>query len=435
MAIIAIAALVMVLTPQQPDRAPVPPALGLPSQILLTSSMRSEPVPGWKTSSEKLGFPPGTVPKIIGNIGDKGYLLGITGTGWWLVALDVSTGRRLFAPLELGRSDDALGFDCFVNGPTMVLCLRQDRDPAKPTRAWIVDSTNGHLTFDGPTRLRLTSGQGQPMVEHRGDYVLATVSGEGVYGVGSHAELTWFVPGRGSIGQQRDWNHDSAPETLAVQGGAGSSTTDVVFSVADGSVVTPDMPQGARLGEAMIYPGGFGYGYSATGDYFPDQVAFFDDSGKSLSRPNSKGILLTGSRDIPIVQSPSADTVMTLDGRGLLELPKSTAMPFTRLIGERLLVDTGGEREKSWQQYDLRTGATGKTCDIEGLGYYYIASDGAVALISGDGAVARAFDLDTCDELWSLPGETQSEGKDVWRVNTTLIQRTNDELFSLVAPS
>jgi hypothetical protein len=273
------------------------------------------------------------------------------------------------------------------------------------------------------------------MVEQWGDYVLATVSGEGVHGVGPHAERTWFVPGRGSLGQQRDWNHDAPTQTLAVQGGAGSSTTDVVFSVADGHVVTPDMPQGARLGQAMIYPGGFGYGYSTTGDYFSDQVAFFDDSGKSLSRPDSKEILLTGSRDIPMVQSPSTDTVVTLDGRKLLEFPKSTAMPSTRLIGERLFIDAGGEREKSWQQYDLRTGASAKTCDIEGLGYYYTASDGAVALIRSDGSAARAFDLSTCDELWSLPGETQSEGKDVWRINTTLVQRTNDELFSLVAPA
>lgn len=112
-------------------------------------------------------------------------------------------------------------------------------------------------------------------------------------------------------------------------------------------------------------------------------------------------------------------------------------MPYTRLIGgERLLVESGGgEREKSWQQYDLRTGKDVKTCDVEGLGYYYIASDGIVAVISGDGAAARGIDLDTCEQLWSLPGETLSEGKDVWRVNTTLIQRVNDELFSLVTPA
>jgi len=46
--------------------------------------------------------------------------------------------------------------------------------------------------------------------------------------------------------------------------------------------------------------------------------------------------------------------------------------------------------------------------------------------------VVRPHDL---RKLWSLPGSTQSEAKDVWKVNTTLIQRVNDELFSLVAPA
>jgi hypothetical protein len=40
------------------------------------------------------------------------------------------------------------------------------------------------------------------------------------------------------------------------------------------------------------------------------------------------------------------------------------------------------------------------------------------------------YDLATCDKLWSIPSSVQ----DVWRVNTTLIERINDEMFSLVAP-
>jgi hypothetical protein len=334
----------------------------------------------------------------------------------------------------LGPSDHALGFNCFVNGPAMVLCLREDRDPTAPARAWVVDTRRGSMMFDGPSDLRLSTTQNQPLVEQRGNYAVATVNGEGVHGIGTHGELTWFVPGNGIIAQQKDWEHDSNPQPLVVQGGANSSTTDVVVSVADGKVVKPEVPQGARFGKAMVYPNGFGYEYSAVGDVFSDQVAYFDASGKTLSRPDFKGTILEGSREIPMVQTPSADVVLTLEGRKLLELPKSTTMPYTRPIGETLFIETGEERESSWRQYDLRTGASGKTCEIEGLGYYYIASDGAVAVLSGDGDTARGFDLSTCDELWSLPGETQSEGKDVWRVNTTLIQRVNDELFSLVAP-
>jgi hypothetical protein len=215
----------------------------------------------------------------------------------------------------------------------------------------------------------------------------------------------------GIIAQQKDWEHDANPQPLVVQGGSNSSTTDVVFSVADGKVVKPELPHGARFGRAMVYPNGFGYEYSATGDFFSDQVAVFDASGKALSQPDFKGTILTGSREIPMVRTPSADVVLTLEGRQLLELPKSTAMPYTRPIGEKLFIEIGGERERSWRQYDLRTGASGKTCDIEGLGYYYIASVGAVAILSGDGDAARGFDLTTCDELWSLPGECRARAR------------------------
>jgi hypothetical protein len=58
-----------------------------------------------------------------------------------------------------------------------------------------------------------------------------------------------------------------------------------------------------------------------------------------------------------------------------------------------------------------------------------------VAIAVGRRTPAEAYDLATCDKLWSLPGSTQGEAKDVWKVNTTLIQRSNDELSSLVAPN
>ena len=252
--------------------------------------------------------------------------------------------------------------------------------------------------------------------------------------MGPHAELTWFVPGGGFLAQPKDSERDAPPDVLAVQDGPASSTTNVVFSVSDGKVIKPALPRGGRLGSAFVYPGGFGYEYDPSGGYSWDRVAFFDDSGRVLSQPDVNGTIMNGSRDIPIVRTPSADVVLTLDGRRLVELSKAIRMRYTRLIGERLFV-TMGTDGRSWQQYDLRDGSQGKTCDIEGFDYSYIASDRDVALLKGEGSAARAFDLATCEELWRLPGETQSEGKDVWRVNTTLIQRINDELFSLVAPA
>lgn len=416
--------------------AQMPPresSLGLPAQALLTSSMRNSPVIGWTISAQQLGMPPGTVLKLLDNSGDNGYLLGVSGTGWWLVGIDVTTGRRILAPVELGKSKNALAFACFGNGPAMVLCVRQDRDPKQPTHAWVVDTEQGSMLFDGPTVVRISSTQGEPLVKQVGDYAVATVSGAGAHGVGSHAQLTWFVPGNGVIGQPKDWERDESPQPVAVQGGLGSATADVVFSVADGKEVKPQVPQGIRLGRAYVYPGGFGYEFSATDDPFSDRVAFFDDSGALLASPDFTANLLTGSRDLPMVRTPSSDVVLNLHGREVLVLPRSTGMPYTRLIGEKLFISTDAD-QRIWQQYDLRSGQSGKTCDIESLGYSYIASDGEVAVLTGDDTPARAYELATCDQAWSLRGPEQSEFQDVWKVGTMLIGRRLDEVSSLVAP-
>jgi hypothetical protein len=50
--------------------------------------------------------------------------------------------------------------------------------------------------------------------------------------------------------------------------------------------------------------------------------------------------------------------------------------------------------------------------------------------------VTKARDLATCDTQWPLSSAVGSF-RDVWRVNTTLVQLSDDgtELVSLVAPS
>jgi hypothetical protein len=52
------------------------------------------------------------------------------------------------------------------------------------------------------------------------------------------------------------------------------------------------------------------------------------------------------------------------------------------------------------------------------------------------GLVTKARDLATCDTQWPLSSAVGSF-RDVWRVNTTLVQLSDDgtELVSLVAPS
>ena len=142
---------------------------------------------------------------------------------------------------------------------------------------------------------------------------------------------------------------------------------------------------------------------------------------------------MTRSLDLPTVRSASSDRIFTIDGRRLLELPPSDPSPDARLIGSRFYISTDPDH-RVWQQFDLATGKAGKTCEGDSLGYRYIASDGGVAVARSDRTPAQGIDLATCDILWSIPGSAPNEAKEVWKVNTTLVQRTDDRLFSLVAP-
>lgn len=404
----------------------------LPKQTLLTSSMRKQPVPGWTTTVKELGLPAGTVVRPVGNIGDRGIFLGITGEGWWLLGLDVTSGQRSFGPVRLGPAGDATDFNCFVNGPPMVLCVRHGADLKVPSTAWVVDTSTGELTFDGPSDVRVFRSPDHPSLEQIGDYAVATVTNKGVYGVGSHAELTWFVPGDGDLPTQFTTpNRDTPESTFAAQGSDGMAS--VVFSVVDGRIVKPAMPQDVQLGRAIVYPGGFGYEYSPAGEYFGERVAFFDETGQKLSDPALEGKLENGSLDLPMISAKSSRTVFSLDGRKLLELRPSMPAADARLIGSRFYIAADADH-RVWQQFDLRTGEAGKTCEGESLGVYYIASDGEVAVALGDNGLARGVDLATCETLWSIPGSARDEAKEVWKVNTTLVQRTDDKLFSLVAP-
>lgn len=407
-------------------------APALPAQLLLSSSMRQQPMPGWTVTVKDLGLPAGTVVRPVGNIGNRGVFLGITGEGWWLLGLDVDNGQRVFGPVRIGPAGDATDFNCYVNGPPMVLCIRQGPDLSAPSTAWVVDTSSGKLTFEGPTDLRVALTQDQPRLDQIGDYAIASVVGKGIYGVGPRAELTWFVPGDGILPTQFTTPDRDTPEsTLAVQGSG--RIADVVFSVVDGRVVKPSMPQDVQPGRAVVYPGGFGLEYTPEDDYTKERVAFFDDTGKKLSDPALEGRLENGSLDLPMISARSGRTVFSLDGRELLKLKPSTPAADARLIGSHFYFAADADH-RVWQQFDLLTGEAGKTCEGDSLGVYYIASDGAVAVASGDDGLAQGVDLATCETLWSIPGPAPNEAKEVWKVHTTLVQRTDDRLFSLVAP-
>jgi hypothetical protein len=404
----------------------------LPSQALLSSSMRQQPVPGWTVTVSELDLPPGTVVRPVANVGDRGIFLGITDEGWWLIGLDVTSGRRIFGPVQLGPKDDATDFNCYVNGPPNVLCIRQGPDQSVPSTAWIIDTNSGTKVFDGPSDLRLARVEGQPKVEQVGDHVIAGIDGKGVYGVGVRGDLTWFVPGNGMLTAQFTKSvRDVESSPLAVQGSGGAA--DVIFSVINGAVVKPAVPQDFQLGRAFVYPGGFAYQYTPTGDIFDDRVALFDDTGRRLDDQSLRGTLDGGSRDLPLLSARAGRTLLTIGGRHLLELPPSLPPVDARLIGSRYFIAADANHSQ-WQQFDLATRAAGKTCEGHSLGYDYIASDGDVAVATDDRLSAKGIDLATCDVLWSTPGPRPDEAIEVWKMNTTLIQRTNDRLFSLVAP-
>jgi hypothetical protein len=113
--------------------------------------------------------------------------------------------------------------------------------------------------------------------------------------------------------------------------------------------------------------------------------------------------------------------------------PRPRGNPNARLIGSRFYVATDAEH-RVWQQFDLVTCRAGQTCEGNYLGYQYIASDGEVTVALNDRTPAQGIDLATCHTLWSLPGSAPNEAKEVWKVHNTLVQRTNDKLFSLVSP-
>ncbi|MDT5339049.1 MAG: hypothetical protein QOD90_4554, partial [Mycobacterium sp.] len=111
----------------------------------------------------------------------------------------------------------------------------------------------------------------------------------------------------------------------------------------------------------------------------------------------------------------------------------------TRLIGSTFFArDPNDRTTRRWQQYKLGTGAKGNECNYD-MGSGYVATDGKVGVFeSGNpnvGLVTKAMDLASCETLWSIESPIGSF-RDVWRINTTLVQLSDDgtELMSLVAP-
>lgn len=91
-----------------------------------------------------------------------------------------------------------------------------------------------------------------------------------------------------------------------------------------------------------------------------------------------------------------------------------------------------------WQQYDLKDGGTGPVCDYPMQNLLGTNGSTLVFGVTNPDAdiLAKAYDLHSCEQLWSLPKQAGSVDR-MWRVSDVLVRLTSDAagLNSLVAPS
>ncbi|MDZ5085256.1 MULTISPECIES: hypothetical protein [Mycobacteriaceae] len=367
-----------------------------------------------------------------GSVENRAYFLAHSTSGdqvqWWLVGLDASTGGALFDAVPF--SEDERPPQCFLNGPTDVLCLGRSPVPS----AAVIDAQSGVMKYRGPTDLRALDG-GQS-VKQVGIYAVAIDQDQGVFGIGPRAETTWFVPGNGSIRVSQAMRSRDSWQTLTAQLEANPRTyRSTVFSVADGKVIEPEIGEGYTLGKVAFYTGGFAAEVNEPNGVSAE-LAFFDESGKRLSGNDSYSAPDDGSIDLPVVSSERDDetVVFSADGRKLLEA-RSGAVA---LVGTTLMVNmTDSQEFPEWQQYSMRDGAAGPVCNFpmdDYVGHHDSTLVFEFSYVQGEVLLA-ARDLNSCDRLWTIPKEVDSLDR-IWRIDGTLVQLTNEgtELRSLVAP-
>jgi hypothetical protein len=318
----------------------------------------------------------------------------------------------------------AIAPSCFANGPSVV-CISDDGQAAT---AWVIDAQTGHVTYSGQTELRLNASKLR--AAQVGGYLVAAADGQGIYGVGSNAETTWFAPGIGKVFKMGG--------DVAVQGAAKGSYAINLISVDDGKAITPTLPDDTHLEDVNFFEGGFAAIVVAGNE--PPAAQFFDDAEEPTSEKRVPGLLggTTGNLTAVLedrkhigVYDPNGDKLLDLGA----DRPKGM-----RLIGTRLWVgETSGAGEAHFQSYDIRSGDKGKSCAFDAADGY-LGTDGSVFVRTPSNQksddLAQAYDLATCDKVWSIPRIVGSSGE-VTRIGDTLVQLSNDgtELMSLVAPS
>jgi hypothetical protein len=408
-----------------------------PPKEALLSPMRVHPVPGWKTTVADLGLPSGsTIGKGHQNSGIPGPLIetpdhsavllasgpGPTAPQWWLAGINVDDGHVPFRPVAL--SVTAVAPSCFANGPSVV-CISDDGQAAT---AWVIEAQTGHVTYSGPTELRLNASKLQPA--QVGGYLVAAADGQGIYGVGPSTETTWFAPGIGKVFKQGG--------NVAVQGSAKGSYTIELIAVEDGKVITPSLPDDTHMEDVNFFEDGFAAIVVVGND--PPAAQFFNDAEEPTSDSRVYGLLGgTGGNLTAVMEDRKHVGVYGPNGDKLLDLGGERPNGM-QLIGTTLWVgETSDANAAHFQPYDLRTGDKGKPCGFNMINGY-LGTDGSVFVRSSwnqkSDDLAQAYDLATCDKVWSMPRTVGSSGE-VTRIGDTLVQLSNDgtELMSLVAPS
>ncbi|MBS9532784.1 hypothetical protein KIH27_04180 [Mycobacterium sp. M1] len=458
-AVVAIVAMViaaLVMVPRMPGEN-ARGAWQPPAQTSLAEPMDAQPVVGWRAHVTDLGLPaadPGAVqlsrigatnppyPRdpFLGTLGDSAYFLatspGEPTARWWLVGVDVRDGHRLFPAVPL-NVQSALPPHCFRNGPTALLCVHTGNDAGRTV--WVIDSRSGAVIFTGPTELN--TGAGHNWVQQVGDYAVAETMNKGISGIGPHGELTWFVPGDGTVGGRQPRNSDLPTQTLTSQRSAQrGSDQSVVFSVVDGTIATPELNPDIVQQSTIVHSSGFVAELHGRDDSARRAIGFFDTAGKQRGQRNDATVTALGWQDVPVLRRADAPHywVSNAEGESLAAVRLDGALAAVRLVGSRLFLGADPTRWDAWVQYDLATGEQAATCKVA-MADDYLGSHGSTAVFTfgdpdtGIGMVAR--DLDTCETRWRMEPEAGSSRR-VWRAGLTLIQFSADatELSSLVAP-
>jgi hypothetical protein len=406
------------------------PLLGTPKDLLVSIPLDRQPVPtGWQVKAADIGLPPGTeLGQPFAGSGDKAFFVTdnchddcphpVTS---WVYGIDIRTGKPLFAPVQLNGYHP----ECHGNGPAVAVCLRKDGDA--PTTAWVIDLDRGAITFTGPTML--TSETATEVGEKYGETRLVeTVMYGGVYGVGPHAERTWFAAGSGVLDTGYLKVNDIPSLTLTAEAPLNGGSR--VFSVVDGKDLTPAPPAGATKGKATVYAGGFAYNYEMGPD--SNEVVFYDTSGRQLAHQEFERAVLADNPAMPTLLSatPAADSsvglsnknwkIYTAAGQPALFIPATDIVANFKTIGTTLLVQNGADldtvKQKAWKQWDLATAKPGPECsfDLDS----YVGSDGHVIVTgSADFDHTVGIDLSTCRTLWQF-----SKFIHVWKLGTSLIE-------------